>query len=165
MIFQTGWLTLHSIYSTTINHISYSVVISYSSKGFRVILSFLWIWFFSDILVLTQRSETRKKAYWRYIETGFYMAKWLLGPPPWQQGCNSVDIFFSSQGLSQVMFGVKKHILTFSAIVVPELVPIFHPVLCQNLWMSIKLHPRTPPTGPSTSTTSRPQTASGRLIL
>ena len=35
--------------------------------------------------MLTQRSETRRKAYWRYIETGHYMARWLLGPPPWQE--------------------------------------------------------------------------------
>ena len=35
--------------------------------------------------MLTQRSETRKKAYWRYIETGYYMKRWLLGPPPWEE--------------------------------------------------------------------------------
>ena len=39
---------------------------------------------FSDILVLTQKTETKKKAFYRYIDTGYFMARWLLGPPPWE---------------------------------------------------------------------------------
>ena len=36
-------------------------------------------------MVLTQRSETKRKAYFRYIETGYYMTRWLLGPAPWEE--------------------------------------------------------------------------------
>ena len=35
--------------------------------------------------MLTQRSETKRKAYFRYIETGYYMTRWLLGPAPWEE--------------------------------------------------------------------------------
>ena len=35
-------------------------------------------------MVLTQRSDTLKKARHRYIETSYYLIKWLLGPPPWE---------------------------------------------------------------------------------
>ena len=39
---------------------------------------------FSDILVLTQRSDTVQKARHRYIKTSYYLSKWVLGPPPWE---------------------------------------------------------------------------------
>jgi hypothetical protein len=39
---------------------------------------------FSDALVLTKKSETRKKAFWRYLDTGYYMSQWMTGPPPWE---------------------------------------------------------------------------------
>ena len=35
-------------------------------------------------MVLTQKSETIKKARGRYIDTGYFMTKWLQGPPPWE---------------------------------------------------------------------------------
>ena len=44
---------------------------------FKKIKTFFEI--FSQILVLTGKSETRKKAFWRYVDTGYYMNRWLLG--------------------------------------------------------------------------------------
>lgn len=37
-----------------------------------------------DALVLTERSETVKKARWRYIDTSYYMTQWYRGPAPWE---------------------------------------------------------------------------------
>lgn len=37
-----------------------------------------------DVLVLTQKSETKKKAFFRYIDTGYYMSRFLQGPAPWE---------------------------------------------------------------------------------
>lgn len=47
-------------------------------------IEFNFSYVFSDILVLTQKTETKKKAFYRYIDTGYFMARWLLGPAPWE---------------------------------------------------------------------------------
>lgn len=38
----------------------------------------------SDALVLTQKSETKVKAFKRYVDTGYFMTRWLMGPAPWE---------------------------------------------------------------------------------
>ena len=35
-----------------------------------------------DVLVLTEKSETKKKAFGRYLETGYFMNKWLMKSRP-----------------------------------------------------------------------------------